>query len=278
MRKLLSADFMRLRKSLAFWLIFAACIAISLASFYDVYDMYARSDTYSCTPEETVFTILPMMVFACPMLISLFQGTEYSDGTVRNKLVCGHRRAEIYFSALTVCSAASLFILAVNQALMYILGALFLGAPQMPAGELLYKVFCCLLATVSISATCLTVTMSIQKKSVGVVLATAVMILSLLGCSWLDSQLREGETTAVAMIVHEDGTMEWLEPEPNPLYISGTQRQVMEFVQDLLPTGQLIPASNNEFARVERWPVLSLAFAAAVSAAGVTFFKKKDIK
>ncbi len=278
MRKLLSADFMRLRKSRAFWLIFAGCIAISLVSFYDVYDMYARSDTYSCTPEETVFDILPMMVFACPMLISLFQGTEYSDGTVRNKLICGHRRAELYFSALIVCSAASVFILAVNQALMYILGTLLLNAPQMPAGELLYKVFCCLLATVSISATCLMVTMSIQKKSIGVVLATAVMLLSLLACSWLDSQLREGEMTAVAMIVHEDGTMEWLEPEPNPLHISGAKRQVMEFVQDLLPTGQIIPASNNEFERVERWPVLSLSFAAAVSAGGVMIFKKKDIK
>ena len=72
--------------------------------------------------------------------------------------------------------------------------------------------------------------------------------------------------------------MEWLEPEPNPLYMSGTQRQVMEFAQDLLPTGQIIPASNNEFTRMERWPVLSLAFAAAVSAGGVTIFKKKDIK
>lgn len=37
--------------------------------------------------------------------MSMFQGTEYSGGTIRNKLVVGHERYQVYLAALIVNGA-----------------------------------------------------------------------------------------------------------------------------------------------------------------------------
>lgn len=278
MRKLLSAGFHRLWRSLSFWLVFAGSIAAALVIFWSEYSTSVKFESFVCTPETAMFELLPLMAFACPVLISLFQGTEYSDGTVRNKLICGHRRMDIYFSALAVCFSACALCLAAGCGLLYGLGALMLDPGTTPAGTLLLEILCAFLQVLAISAICVFVTMNVQRKTAGAMISVVMMTLLLFAGSWLDSELNEGEMTSMGMIIHEDGTAEWLEPEPNPLYIGGAKRTVMEFAEDLLPTGQIIRSSNGNFERVERWPVLSLALTAAVSAGGVLIFKKKDIK
>ena len=56
------------------------------------------------------------------IFIGLFIGTEYSNGTMRNKLVIGHSRGAIYFSNLAVCIAAALLIHIVYVATTLVVG------------------------------------------------------------------------------------------------------------------------------------------------------------
>ncbi|MCR5601108.1 MAG: ABC transporter permease [Ruminococcus sp.] len=48
-------------------------------------------------------------LIAAPMT-ALFAGREFSDGTVRNKLICGRSRAEVYIAETVVCSLAAIVI------------------------------------------------------------------------------------------------------------------------------------------------------------------------
>lgn len=41
---------------------------------------------------------------------SLYLGTEYQDGTLRNKVTAGYRREQIYFSCLLACLGGGLLI------------------------------------------------------------------------------------------------------------------------------------------------------------------------
>ena len=56
--------------------------------------------------------------------ISLFLGTEYSNGAIRNKVAVGHSRLSIYFAGLITGFAASLLCMA-----GYMLSCLAVGAP-----------------------------------------------------------------------------------------------------------------------------------------------------
>ena len=278
MRKLLSAGFTRLWKSRIFWLALSCSVLLGLFAVYDQYRMLQRIPTLSVAPEELMFTMMPAMEIVCPILISMFLGTEYSDGTVRNKLICGHKRGDIYFSNLIVCTAASVITQLTLYLVTFLLTLPFSTGSTMMAGQIIYIVACSVLVTVAISAICTLVTMSIQKKASGAVCSIILIILLFFGSSYLDSKLREQELTPMGLVYYEDGHSEWVEPEPNPLYISGAKREVLELVFDALPSGQVSDINNLNFERSERWPILSLGVTVIVSAAGIYIFKKKDIK
>ena len=111
MRKLLSAGFARLSKNkvfLNFWHgnhVPSGRPALFLNSTTPISNTRLRSHwTISFFFVYTLAIAISASAFC-----SLFIGTEYSDGTIRNKLVVGHTRGTIYLSNLIVSMAAALF-------------------------------------------------------------------------------------------------------------------------------------------------------------------------
>ena len=87
------------------------------------------------------------MGLVAAILTSMFIGSEYSDGTIRNKLVVGHSRMRIYLANLIVCSVACVLIF-----LAYITGVFVVGSAK--GGELLTKtsvVTMCLVCSILVS-------------------------------------------------------------------------------------------------------------------------------
>ena len=105
MRKLLRANFSRLLRSRAFLL---SCAAMLLAGVGLPLSNYLSSvsDGERWTPDSTVFAFAFLAPILPTLVAALFVGSEYNDGTMRSKLIVGHKRRCIYLSNLIVCIAA----------------------------------------------------------------------------------------------------------------------------------------------------------------------------
>ena len=87
MYNLLSANISRLWLNRAFWvtLLFMAMIECSFA--------YILLDQNSTRVDLILFASLQVVGILISIVYSLFLGTEYNDGTIRNKLIVGHKEA-----------------------------------------------------------------------------------------------------------------------------------------------------------------------------------------
>ena len=123
MSKLLSANFIRLRKMKFFWIGMGIMLAAGI---------HFPIDRYMDMKETGAVHHIDNGFFACALFIgilmsifcSLFIGTEYSDETIRNKIVTGQKRTSIYLSNFVT----SAFV-GIAMCVMFFLPYLCLGIP-----------------------------------------------------------------------------------------------------------------------------------------------------
>ena len=278
MTKLLSAGFTRLFKSRVFWIMLMICVLLQVFVCVDNFRFEQKTPEGSVLLDDIVFSIIPAIGFISSALISLLLGEEYSDGVVRNKLTVGHRRSHIYLSNLIVCTAGSFLALAALFLTGGLLGFALFGGFTYETGMLFRLFLCSFLLTAALSAIDVLVVMSCQNKAVAAVLSLGLVLVMVFVGSYLDSVLNEPEMQYGAMVMDENGVMEFEDPAPNPRYVSGMTRTVMGVAEDFIPMGQALQINNFALERSARWPVLSIVVFTAVSALGYAIFKKKDIK
>lgn len=123
MNKLLSANFSRLKKDISFRIgilyMFAIGIIVPLSNFITM-----KKYGYTISLESGFCLYAFFMAILSSVFCSLFIGTEYNDGTMRNKLIAGHSRTAVYFSFLIV-SIAAIFLMC----LAYLISSLCTGIP-----------------------------------------------------------------------------------------------------------------------------------------------------
>ena len=276
MRKLLSAGWFRLWKDKVFWICMAAMSVYAVFYMRNGCRQAAALPEYSYGLDQYYFHFAIFIGFFCALFCSLFLGTEYSDGAIRNKLIAGHSRTGIYLSNLLLAfSAACCFLLA-----WLVVGALAavpdLGFWEMPASQLLLYL---LIALLFLAAFCALFTMTgmlCSNKAAGVV-AAILLFLGLLLCTCI---LYDG-LTQQKMIENIEMTangMQIGEPTPNPAYITGTQRRVYEYLLDFLPTGQGLKLWMREISNPLRMLLSSAAITGAATACGIVLFRRKNLK
>ena len=99
MTNLLRANLFRLRKALVVWGGALACVAMAAFTTYThVSDHLELGVVFLLDTTFFIYTII--VGFLMSVVVSTTLGTEYSDGTIRNKLSVGHLRRDIYLSNL----------------------------------------------------------------------------------------------------------------------------------------------------------------------------------
>lgn len=277
MRKLLSANFSRLRKDFVFWI---AMLGMTAGSVLFSYLNYQTSLRYTSDPvyvEDVLFNLLPMIAFVCAAFISLHLGTEFDENTIRNKLIVGHTRTEIFFANYLSCMAASLLLHFGILIFSGVTGYFFFKEFMMEWAQLAFLILCCVLCTMVFSAISVGIAMNIHKKALAVVAATLFMLGILYLASYMEGVLLEAEMVYDDVTITMDG-VQFGDLVENPAYVGGTARKVMEFIYDMLPTGQAIQLNNMTFDRCLRWPWLSVLMLAVSTILGYLPFRKRDIR
>lgn len=277
MNNLLSANFARLWKDKVFWLCLAALLACSAGSMLSGCRQAAvnAGSGFAYYLDHFYFNLAPLLGLFCAVFASLFLGTEYSDGTVRNKLVVGHSRAAVYLADLLVCFAAALLFMAAWLA-GGLVGIPALGGWKLGAAALALYLLLAILFLAAFTAIFTWVGTAFTSKAAGAVVSLLLFLGLLVCASMLYNRLSEPEMLSGVVITAEGMTMG--EPTPNPDYISGGLRSAYEFLVDLLPSGQSILMANLELAHPVREALCSVFVTAAAILGGLWAFRKKDLK
>ncbi|MCM1168207.1 MAG: ABC transporter permease [Ruminococcus sp.] len=217
-------------------------------------------------------TLLFISIFS-----ALFLGTDYSNGTIRNKLVIGHTRGEIYFSNLLTAAAGGLLLLSAAWIPVFAVGLCLDGEMGMPADELALKMLICICAVIASCAVFTVIGMLFSSKSTIVTITLVSTFALTLGAAVMLSLLTEPEYVSVYEF-SADGSIVQTEPVPNPMYVGGAKRDIVTALNDVLPSGQIMQLETGSVHNAELLPLYSLGIISVATAAGALVFRRKDLR
>lgn len=279
MSKLLRAGFTRLFRLKSFYL------SLAVIAFEVIPGMLSERLGASITNEMTepfaadpyLSTTAIITIILAAVVIGNLIGSEYGFGTMRNKLAVGHNRTEIYFANLIVSFAGILIMLAFGAALAFAVG-LPLGALVADSIHLQFITHAVL--ALVISSLYVFIAMNIQSRSNILTAAIILGVVMLVANVVLMQQLAEPETVLPKeQVFNEEGELisEVVsgDPIPNPYYVGGTKRVIMEVTDTLLPCS----AAMEYGGRFEADKVIAeLCETVIFTAAGLLIFRRLDLK
>lgn len=279
MINLISANLKRLKLSKIFWIQIVFMIALGI--YLPLIHWSNNQTSVSKSSIETLDMGFFAYTIAATIFISvfccLFLGTEYSDGTMRNKLIVGHSRSTIYLANLIVCSIAAIFFCIAYLVTAISIGTLLIGFFTTDIKFILVLIVCVFVLSIAITSLCCTIAMLIQNKAIIAVVCILTAFMLLLAGTYINARLSEPEYydsyvyTVNGMTTTEDKQL-------NSNYLKGTKREVYEFLFDFTPGGQVVQITDMSVKKPETLMLYSFVIVVLTTAVGLVFFKRKDIK
>lgn len=275
MSNLISVGLFRTVRSKLFYILLALTALVMAYVYYNTYRVqlgpdFSQLDLY-------FFQFINANIVSAAVFCPLFLSSEYGDGTLRNKLIVGRTRPQIYLANLTVnCLYGTAACLAA------VVTGLCVGVPLLgwfqnagPGKIMLYVLLA--LATTWVCAALYTF-LSMVVASRGVAITLCILLafgLILLG-QYLYLALSQ-EEVLTALFYTDTGEMAVSE-QPNPAYLTGFARQVYQFFYELTPGGQAYQILGMSAQSPLRMLGYSGLVFVLVTGLGLAIFQKKDVK
>lgn len=276
MRKLLRANFSRLMKDKLFGILMAA--ELFLGGLFPIFHYMDNLDEKAGWTQDSTFFIMAIFV---PMMISvvtsLFIGTEYSDGTMRNKLIVGHGRSRIYAANLITNIETAFMLMFAFMVTHICVGTPLLGWFEADAKKIIAYVLVSLMMTAACTSIFTLIAMLCSNKAYSVAGCILLIFLLLFMGIRITSALNEPEYYS-AYSYTENGVTVAEDEERNPNYLSGTKREVFEFLNEFLPGGQMLKMSTMKVDHLGRSAVYDGIIFVVTTGSGLLIFRKKDLK
>lgn len=275
MRNLLCASFSRLWRSAAFWVSVGVMFAIGVFELAVSYQPRLMGGVGILDNRYMIFALFTGVILSA--FCSLFIGSEYSDGTMRNKITVGHSRTAVYLTNLAVCAAAGVLACFGYILPMVAVGVPLLGPFTVSISALVWFTLCVFIMTAAMCAIFTMIAMLNQNKAVVAIICIFLAYFLLFLGIYLNSRLTEQAIIPAREYV-ENGQIMVREAMPNPSYVQGVKRTVFEWLYDLPGCQAVELLATAEDGCPVRLPLLSLAAGAAATVAGLVLFRKKDLK
>lgn len=282
MTNLLSAGFSRLFKNRIFY------ICVIVMALYGVLSVISTLDDppgFTTSLDEIFFEYCSLIPVLMAVFCAMFIGTEYSDGTMRNKIITGHKRTAIYMSNFIISAAAGLMMYAACIITCLGFGIPILGFFAGKIGMIFVRIGCSLTLLLAVTGIFTLIALLIKSKSASAVVSILLAFTLLLGAAILYSMLSEPEYYPDYNIesVYYEGDEEIFMPSeetelvPNPFYIDGVQRQIYQFIIDFTPGGQVIQIASGDMSAPLLQAGYSMLIAVVTTAAGLIVFNRKNL-
>lgn len=267
----------RLGKNVMFWglLLLMAGFGV-IVPVIAHFEMQIYGQSYSSESRLAWHALLTGIFTA--LFTSGFLGTEYSDGTIRNKLIAGHTRRNIYLASLGICVFAYTVILILHMFIISALGQWLIAPFWMNAGKLMLFYLLSLLTVITFTSIYTIITMLNQYKSASVMLCAMVCLVLFAASFYIYMRLSAPEMVPTGYAVYIDGNIVGQEMEPNPQYVQGFRRTVYEWFLNILPFGQSIWLAQMKLENGLRMVLCNLCLTAGSVFAGLRLFERKDLR
>lgn len=205
-------------------------------------------------------------------------GIDYEYGTLRNKIICGHTRTEVYFSNLILTIGAGL-----GTALMWLiingmLGIPLLGKPSLnlSSEEMVFYILSSLLTVAALASICCMLTSLMDNKNSAMLLCMGVIVSMVIIGMLLYDRFAEPELLDGWMSNLSDPSVRW-HPK-NEKFVGGPYRILLEILICLTPGGQGVILCEEGVEHLIFLPLCSAFVIFLTSFMGSRFFKKKNLR
>lgn len=287
MYKLLNAGFSRLIKNKIFWGIVVITVIIALGL---VFNRISSSGFFENELEPVLTNYIYFIGFFIAIFTSLFVGTEYSDGAIRNKIVVGHTRKNIYLSNLIISISVGLFIEFVYLILVMIIGSPTLGGLQIPIDKFLFILLDMIFIVIAYSSIFNFITLMCSDITIATVICIIAFIGMFVVSEFVVSPIANDKKYYSNYVTNENGEVIETQKRLNPNYVGDFAKQVYKNILYIIPSGQAFQIqstmSNLSFENdrymtdtdIKLAWVYSLGLIIVINGIGIYFFNRKDLK
>lgn len=258
MIKVLRADIIRLRKSFAFRLSLIGMLLLAAVFMF----IQATAMDYTVPLSRVIFLPMSMYGIAMAAFVSVFAGTDFSDGFIRNKLLVVKDRDSLVISQAIVSCVGCVIVYVAVTAFSAGIGRFFFENNVDPV---VFIRFFILGIGMSIVTGCLfsVITMICGNKTQSIVLCMGLAFGMLFLCLHTNEVLVQTE--------YKEGVL-------NPHYVSGIRREICSILHDINPCGQAAQLSAWEVWHLNRALIINLFVITGSSVLGCLLFRRKDVK
>ena len=252
MSKLIYANFFRLFKNRLF--LFGIGFMF-LAGCFLVFQQYRQAAGYGLKTdiENTFFVYTQMIGVISAIFCSLFLHAEYGDGTVRNKIIAGHKRVAVVMLCLSYMLAN------------IIIGIPLIGNMDLPLTKVMAIVCGSMISLIAICSVLTMVSLLVQTKAVAPVICILIIFLSMAFLNEVQRMLDQPQ-------YWYDGTLN------TTSYVDGVERDVLQFIYDATPTGQEMQYSRKDTDKALAMSAYAAGLTVITTGIGMFFFKRKDLR
>lgn len=274
MSRLLYAGLYRLKKNKVYWSSFAVILVYGTFIYVSQYHNMRKYD-FEFTLETVFFQFAMLMGVVTAVVVSMNVGTEYGDGTIRNKLVLGLSRTQIYLSNFLIQAIGAVGITVCAYLPGCAMGIPMFGMPKLSAGMMFQIGIVTILLCVAYVSIFNMITMNISSKANAAVFCILLAFGMMFFAAYLINCLSQPEY--IEQMVMKNGQMV-TETVKNTHYLTGMKRELYQNLSELLPSGQAMHVAGMTIAHPVRMMVYSLVMTVVTTICGIGLFLKKDIK
>lgn len=225
--------------------------------------------------EDVVFMFMLFPAITLAASVSVLVGTEFSDGTIRNKIVTGKKRSAIYLSASILCSIEALITYVISMSVLVLVGIPLFGFFRQPPSEIGYELLLGMLLCLVYASLYNMIAMVNQNKAYTAIICIILGFLLLFASSYLYQSLDSPQFYEYADVI--DGQAKIVTQE-NPYYVTGLRREIYQFLMDALPSGATMQMLTGTASHLVRLVVNAVCNIIIFNGIGMYLFKRRDIK